>query len=62
MQLIEGSLRKPLTVMVALLAIAVFSFLAIRSMKIDIFPTFGLPTIYVAQPYGGFRLIRWSLL
>jgi multidrug efflux pump subunit AcrB len=39
--------------MVAVLAIAFFSFLAIRSMKIDIFPRFGLPTIYVAQPYGG---------
>ncbi|MGY6521938.1 MAG: efflux RND transporter permease subunit [Mongoliitalea sp.] len=53
MRLIEGSLNKPITVMVAVLAIGVFSFLAIRSMKIDIFPTFGLPTIYVAQPYGG---------
>ena len=39
--------------MVAVLAIAFFSFLAIRNMKIDIFPRFGLPTIYVAQPYGG---------
>lgn len=53
MKLIEGALRKPITVMVAVLAIAFFSFLAIRSMKIDIFPRFGLPTIYVAQPYGG---------
>lgn len=53
MKLIEGALRKPITVMVAVLAIAFFSFLAIRNMKIDIFPRFGLPTIYVAQPYGG---------
>lgn len=53
MKLIEGALRKPITVMVAVLAIAFFSFLAIRGMKIDIFPRFGLPTIYVAQPYGG---------
>ena len=53
MKLIEGALSKPVTVMVAVLAIAFFSFLAIRNMKIDIFPTFGLPTIYVAQPYGG---------
>jgi multidrug efflux pump subunit AcrB len=53
MKLIEGALSKPITVMVAVLAIGVFSYLAIRSMKIDIFPTFGLPTIYVAQPYGG---------
>lgn len=53
MKLIEGALSKPITVMVAILAIVFFSFLAIRSMKVDIFPTFGLPTIYVAQPYGG---------
>lgn len=53
MKLIEGALRKPITVMVAVLAIAFFSVLAIRDMKVDIFPTFGLPTIYVAQPYGG---------
>ncbi|MBR9998536.1 MAG: efflux RND transporter permease subunit [Cyclobacteriaceae bacterium] len=53
MNLIEGALNKPVTVMVALLAIGFFSFLAIRDMKLDIFPTFGLPTIYVAQPYGG---------
>ncbi|MEX0981972.1 MAG: efflux RND transporter permease subunit [Bacteroidales bacterium] len=52
-KLIEGALSKPITVMVVVLAIAFFSFLAIKSMKIDIFPTFGLPTIYVAQPYGG---------
>ncbi len=53
MNLIQGALSKPITVMVAVLAIVFFSFLAIRSMKVDIFPTFGLPTIYVAQPYGG---------
>jgi len=53
MKLIQGALSKPVTVSVAVLAIGFFSFLAIRSMKVDIFPTFGLPTIYVAQPYGG---------
>lgn len=53
MKLIEGALSKPITVLVAVLAIGFFSFLAIRTMKVDIFPTFGLPTIYVAQPYGG---------
>lgn len=53
MKLIEGALRKPVTVMVAVMAIVFFSILAVRNMKVDIFPTFGLPTIYVAQPYGG---------
>ncbi len=53
MKLIEGALRKPISVMVVVLAIIFFSVLAIKRMKLDIFPTFGLPTIYVAQPYGG---------
>jgi multidrug efflux pump subunit AcrB len=53
MNLLQGALRKPITVVVAVLAIVFFSVLTIRRMKVDIFPTLGLPTIYVAQPYGG---------
>jgi multidrug efflux pump subunit AcrB len=53
MNLLQGALRKPVTVTVTVLAIVFFSVLAIRNMKVDIFPTLGLPTIYVAQPYGG---------
>jgi multidrug efflux pump subunit AcrB len=53
MNLLLGALRKPITILVAVLAIVFFSVMAIRNMKIDIFPTLGLPTIYVAQPYGG---------
>lgn len=53
MNLLQGALRKPITVLVAVLAIVFFSVLAVRNMKIDIFPTLGLPTVYVAQPYGG---------
>lgn len=53
MNLLQGALRKPVTVVVAVLAIIFFSGLTIRNMKVDIFPTLGLPTIYVTQPYGG---------
>jgi multidrug efflux pump subunit AcrB len=53
MNLLQGALRKPITVVVAVLAVVFFSVLTIRNMKVDIFPTLGLPTIYVAQPYGG---------
>ncbi|HEU4606501.1 MAG TPA: efflux RND transporter permease subunit, partial [Chitinophagaceae bacterium] len=52
-RLIAIALRKPMAVVVAFLAIIFFSWLTIRTMKIDIFPRMGLPTIYVAQPYGG---------
>ncbi|HMR85815.1 MAG TPA: efflux RND transporter permease subunit, partial [Niabella sp.] len=53
MKLITSALRHPVIVLVSVLAIAFFSYLSIRNSKIDIFPTLGLPTVYVAQPYGG---------
>ena len=53
MNLVQPALRRPLTVIVAVVAVALGSFLALRQMPRDIFPTLGIPTIYVAQPYGG---------
>ncbi|HVU58307.1 MAG TPA: efflux RND transporter permease subunit [Puia sp.] len=53
MKLISSALRHPVTVIVSVLAIVFFSGLAIRNSRIDIFPRLGLPTVYVAQPYGG---------
>ena len=52
-KLIISALRKPITVMVTLLAIVFFAVLSIRNMSVDIFPKLGTPTIYVAQTYGG---------
>jgi multidrug efflux pump subunit AcrB len=53
MKLIVTALRHPITILVAVLAILFFSWLAVRNTKVDIFPKLGLPTVYVAQPYGG---------
>ncbi len=53
MDLIKYSLRRPISVMVLVFGIIVFAFITIRNMPIDIFPKLGVPTIYVAQPYGG---------
>ena len=36
-----------------LAAVLLGGFAAIRQMPRDIFPSLGIPTIYVAQPYGG---------
>ena len=47
------ALRRPLTVMVLVAAVALGSGLAVYRMPIDIFPNLNLPVIYVAQPYGG---------
>src|ERR1051326_7316382 len=53
MNLVQPALRRPLTVVVFVIAVALASALALRRMPRDIFPTLGIPTIYVAQPYGG---------
>ena len=39
--------------MVVVLAIAAFSFNAIKNIKVDIFPEVELPAMYIAMPYGG---------
>src|SRR5436853_2138801 len=46
-------MRRPITVLVAVMSVALASIMAIRGMKGDIFPQPGAPAIYVAQPYGG---------
>jgi multidrug efflux pump subunit AcrB len=39
--------------MVAIIGIIFFSVLSVLEIPVDIFPSLDLPTIYVAQPYGG---------
>src|SRR6202140_1835234 len=53
MRLVFAALSRPVTVVVALMALALFAFVAVRRMPVDIFPKVGDPAIYVAQPYGG---------
>src|SRR5262245_47420808 len=53
MNLTQPAMRRPLTVLVVAVALVLGSSLAVRQMPRDIFPTLGIPTIYVAQPYGG---------
>jgi len=53
MWLIRAALRRPISVMVIVVALALSSILAILRTRIDIFPDLNLPVIYVAQPYGG---------
>ncbi|MEY4004670.1 MAG: Swarming motility protein SwrC [Verrucomicrobiota bacterium] len=53
MNFLQGALRRPFTVVVAVIAVVLAAFLAIQRMSRDIFPPLGVPTIYVAQPYGG---------
>ena len=53
MWLIHTALRRPVTILMVIVGIALASILAVRRMKADIFPELGTPVVYVAQPYGG---------
>ena len=53
MWLIRAALRRPITILVAVIAVALTAAFAVSRMGADIFPDLDLPVIYVAQPYGG---------
>src|SRR5438128_10012120 len=53
MWLVLTAMRRPITILVAVMSVALASIVAVRQLKVDIFPKLGAPAIYVAQPYGG---------
>ncbi len=53
MKLVLFALRRPVTIYVAVLAILVAGYFAVKRMPADILPELGEPVIYIAQPYGG---------
>jgi multidrug efflux pump subunit AcrB len=53
MWLMGVAMRRPITVIVAVIAIALSAILGISRMKVDVFPDLNMPVIYVIQPYGG---------
>ena len=50
---IRLALRRPITMIVGVVAVALTAVFAVSRMRIDILPDLDLPVIYVAQPYGG---------
>src|SRR6266436_6509855 len=53
MNLVSFALRRPITILVLVIAVMMTGFLAIERMPRDVFPNLGVPVLYVAQPYGG---------
>src|SRR6202045_48407 len=53
MNLVSFALRRPISLLTMVVAIALVGFLAVDRMSRDVFPDLGVPTLYVAQPYGG---------
>ncbi|WP_099367402.1 efflux RND transporter permease subunit [Sphingobacterium sp. 1.A.4] len=53
MNLIRLGLRKPVAVIMFVLAVVYFSWPVIKKLKVDIFPEIESPAMYIAMPYGG---------
>jgi multidrug efflux pump subunit AcrB len=53
MNLVRLALRRPFSVVVLIVGVVIGAFIALGQMARDVFPPLGVPTIYVAQPYGG---------
>ena len=53
MNLVQTALRRPYTILVAVISVILAAAFATLQMPRDILPNLGIPTIYVAQPYGG---------
>jgi multidrug efflux pump subunit AcrB len=53
MNLVQFALRRPFSVVVLIVGVAIGAFVALGQMARDVFPSLGVPTIYVAQPFGG---------
>lgn len=53
MWMVRMALRRPLAILVLMLAVLGGSGMAIKRAPVDIFPSLGVPVVYVVQPYGG---------
>ncbi len=52
-KLVELAMRRPITMVVLCIAIALGALSALFNMQFDIFPDLGTPQIFVVEPYGG---------
>jgi multidrug efflux pump subunit AcrB len=53
MNIVSLALRRPITIVVLIIAMILAGTVAALRMQRDVFPDLGVPTLYVAQPYGG---------
>ena len=53
MWLVRLALRRPITILVLVVAILAGAGLSLRRAPADIFPSLGVPVVYVVQPFGG---------
>ncbi|QQR59615.1 MAG: efflux RND transporter permease subunit [Candidatus Melainabacteria bacterium] len=53
MWIVSWAMKRPITIVAAVISIVLIAFMSIGSMKRDIFPDLKVPAIYVIQGYGG---------
>ncbi len=58
MSLPRLALRHPWSIIVAVIAVLLGAWVAVQKMARDVFPPLGIPTIYVAQPFGGMDALQ----
>ena len=61
MNLVSAALRRPVTILVIILSLVIFSIISLTKIPIDIFPKLNLPTIYVVEPYAGMSAKQWKV-
>jgi multidrug efflux pump subunit AcrB len=54
MNLIRAALRKPISILVIVAALFFFGVSAVRTIKVDIFPSLDLPVMYISHPFSGY--------
>ena len=50
---VDFALKRPITILVAMVGLVAAGWLAWQRIRVDIFPALNLPVVYVCQPYGG---------
>ena len=53
MRFVLAALSRPVTVVVALIALALFAYIAVQRMPVDIFPKVGEPARIIDGPFKG---------
>lgn len=53
MWIISTAMKRPITIVAAVVSMVMVAIMAITSMKQDIFPDLKIPAIYIIQGYGG---------
>lgn len=58
--MVTSALKRPVTAVIIVVSLLIFSVLSAIKIPIDIFPQLNMPTIYVIESYGACRRNKWK--